>query len=268
MAHLTEPRLAVGVWRWIGAAALVAALIAGALFAARDGTPAAQAQSSDTGNTSESTVSVEGVAARAVKPDQASIQYSVRILDSSASAAVGEGAAALSRIVRALAREDITEDNLQTTSVSLREEFDWTEEGRVSVGFRYTNSVRLVADGADRAGRLLDVISAAGDDQVQIDRVGFEVSNRAQIEREVVLNALDDARANADAIASHLGLVVDRVLSVSVISSFSPVVEQSGESSAQEDAIEADVANSVATPTYSGQEAISARVAITYSLAE
>ena len=237
----------------------MAALVAGALIAARGGTPGALAQTNEQG---EATVSVQGVAARAIEPDQTLIEYSVSVINRRASTALGDGAAALRRIARGLALEEIDDNNRQTIGVSLREEFDWTEDGRVSLGFRYENRVRLVAEGADRAGRLLDVISEAGRDDVRIDHVGFEVSNRGEIEREVMLDALDDARANADAIAERLGLSVGRVVTVNVTSSLSPVVET------EEAADEAFADARLTTPTYSGREAISARVAITYSLSD
>jgi len=249
--------------RWLAATLAVAALIAGTLFALRDGSPVVDAQGGS--QTDEATVTVEGSAGRAVEPDQTVIQYSVGVLNRSANQAVPQGAVVLQRIADALDDADIPEERLRTTNVSLREEFDWTEDGRVSLGFRYTNSVRVTADGADRAGGLLYTIIEAGGDQVAINSIGFDISERAQIEREVVLTALDDAKVNATAIAWHLNLTVGRVISVEVISGLSPIA-QSTSGATQESALAADAARA-STPTFAGVDTITARVRVVYALA-
>ena len=207
------------------------------------------------------TIAVRGVAAREVDPDRTVVRFAVQVLDPSASAAVTRGGEALGRIVAALEAEAVDTTSLRTTSISLREEFDWTEEGRVSLGFRYSSSVRLRVDGVDQAGMLLDLTASAGGDAVRIDGIDFDVGDRAEVERLVLLDAVDDARATADAIAAHIGMTVLAVVEITVTSSLSPVTR----ASAPADAMEDEVAR-LTSPVFSGTDTVEARVSVIYRL--
>ena len=210
------------------------------------------------------TIAVHGVAAREVDPDRTVVRFAVQVLDPSASAAVARGGEALSRIVAALEAEAVDTDSLRTTSVSLREEFDWTEEGRVSLGFRYSSGVRLRVDGVDQAGMLLDLIAGAGGDAVRIDGIDFDVGDRAEVERLVLLDAVDDARATAEAIAAHIGMTVLGAAEITVTSSLSPVTRTNAAD--QEEAAADDSFSLVSSPVFSGTDTVEARVSAIYRL--
>ena len=225
----------------------------------REEVAAPQATTNDT-----ATIVVHGVAAREVDPDQTVVRFAVQALDPSASAAVTRGGEALDRIVAALEADAVDTTNLRTTSVSLREEFDWTEEGRVSLGFRYSSSVRLRVDGVDQAGMLLDLIVSAGGDAVRIDGIDFDVADRAEVERLVLLDAVDDARATADAIAAHIGMTVLGAVEIAVTSSLSPVTRTNAVD--REEAAADDSFALLSSPVFSGPDTIVARVSVIYRL--
>ena len=46
-------------------------------------------------------------------------------------------------------RRGVADEDLQTVRISLDEEFNYTEEGRVSIGFTFRNTIRVTVDGVD-----------------------------------------------------------------------------------------------------------------------
>ena len=173
--------------------------------------------------TGTTTLTVQGTATQALTPDQTTIQFEVNALDESALDAVRAGDRALRIIAWRLRVSGVSEDQLHTQRVSLRQEYDWTEQGRVSLGFRYSQSLTLQVDGTDRAGQLIDRIVSAGGDAVSINSVSFSASGRAEAERDVLLAAMADARATADAMAAQIGKEIFDTIEVTVASALSPV---------------------------------------------
>ena len=191
--------------------------------------------------TGTTTLTVQGTATRALTPDQTTIQFEVNALDESALDAVRDGDRTLRIIAWRLRVSGVSEDQLHTQRVSLRQEYDWTEQGRVSLGFRYSQSLTLQVEGTDRAGQLIDRIVSAGGDSVSINSVSFSASGRAEAERDVLLAAMADARATADAMAAQIGKEIFDTIEVTVASALSPVAF------AQEE--EAEYANDSAAAT-------------------
>ena len=173
--------------------------------------------------TGTTTLTVQGTATRALTPDQTTIQFEVNALDESALDAVRAGDRALRIIAWRLRVSGVSEDQLHTQRVSLRQEHDWTEQGRISLGFRYSQSLTLQVDGTDRAGQLIDQIVSAGGDAVSINSVSFSASGRAEAERDVLLAAMADARATADAMAAQIGKEIFDTIEVTVASTLSAV---------------------------------------------
>ena len=193
--------------------------------------------------TGTTTLTVQGTATQALTPDQTTIQFEVNALDESALDAVRAGDRTLRIIAWRLRVSGVNEDQLHTQRVSLRQEYDWTEQGRVSLGFRYSQSLTLQVDGTDRAGQLIDRIVSAGGDAVSINSVSFSASGRAEAERDVLLAAMADARATADAMAAQIGKEIFDTIEVTVASALSPVTF------AQEEEAEAEYASDSAAAT-------------------
>ena len=206
-------------------------------------------------------LTVRGVATRALTPDQTTIQFEVSALDETARNAVRAGDRALRAIQSGLRAYRVSDDQLHTQRVSLREEYDWTEQGRVSLGFRYSQSLTLQVEGTDRAGQLIDRIVSAGDGAVSINSVSFSASGRAEAEREVLLAAMDDARATADAMAAQIGKEIFDTIEVTVASNLSPVATVEREEAASDGGATAD---SIAPLIRAGQDDVQVSVVMKF----
>lgn len=260
---------------------LVGALIAAGALLAMTGTNAVGAEEyiekkvTETVTTwpeksSATTLTIEGAATRSIERDGTVARFSITVLDTSVRDAVSTGNSALADVRTALqmgCNDDdpqqlcVPNDQLQTTSIRISEQFDWTEQGRVSLGFEYRNSLLARLDGVDQAGLLIDTILLAGGDHVRFDGLDFTASGRAEAERLALLDAIDDAQATADSIADHMGYEIVRVVELSPVGSLtaSRTVLESAESAMADDSFEP-------TPVFGGSETVTSRVRMVFEL--
>lgn len=219
---------------------------------------------------SATTLTIEGAATRSIERDGTVARFSITVLDKSVRDAVSTGNSALADVRTALqmgCNDDdpqqlcVPNEQLQTTSIRISEQFDWTEQGRVSLGFEYRNSLLARLDGVDQAGLLIDTILIAGGDHVRFDGLEFTASGRAEAERLALLDAIDDAQATADSIADHMGYEIVRVVELSPVGSLtaSRTILESAEAAMADDSFEP-------TPVFGGSETVTSRVRMVFEL--
>ncbi len=222
-------------------------------------------------------LTVEGAASRSVSYDGTVARFTVSLLRETVLKATNQGNWYLNQIAEAVAEtctaaepEDaeptdepicISPNGLQTTFIRIHEEFDWTEQGRVSQGFRYENGLRIAIQGTEFAGGLVDLVIKAATDNVRFDGLDFTTSQRAEIERLALLDAIDDAQATAAAIADHMGYEIVRIVELSPLGSLTA-------SRTSNESVEAamDAAEFMPTPVFGGTESITSRVRIVFEL--
>ena len=155
----------------------------------------------------------------------------------------------------------VKDEQLQTTSIRIHEEYDWIEGRRESTGFRYENSLFARIDGVEQAGPLIDTILEAGGDHVRFDGLDFTASGRAEAERLALLDAIDDARATADSIAEHMGYEIVRVVELSPVGNLTAArtTLESAEAALADESFEP-------TPVFGGSETVTSRVRMVFEL--
>ena len=181
---------------------------------------------------------VEGVGNRSVSYDGAIGRFTVSVLRDSLITAVSDGNRSVQAIAAEVAKQCtetepetadhtapptcISPNGLQTVSIRIREEFDWTDQGRVSLGFLYENRLSIAIRGTGFAGGLVDMVITSGGDDVRFEGLDFTVSRRAEFERLALLDAIDDAQATARAIAGHMGYEIVRIVRITPVTGYDP----------------------------------------------
>lgn len=182
-----------------GGAMLAASLLA---WSSVRGTDVAVA----TAPTEQRLLTLTGTGSAQVSPDSATISTGVTATGSSADEAQDAASRRMGRLVAHMKRVGVTSADLQTSDASVYE--DWEREGR----FRANQSLEITVDDPGRAGALLAAATAAGADTVSGPSFGLE-DQRAGYD-EALRVAIADARAKADAAASHMGAEVRSVHSI------------------------------------------------------
>ncbi len=224
-------------------------------------------------------LTVDGIGSRSVNYDGAIGRFTVSVLRDSLIKAVSDGNKTVQAIADEVAEkctegepEDadhttpptcISPGGLQTVGIRIQEEFDWTEQGRVSQGFLYENRLTIGIRGTGFAGGLVDMVITAGGDNVRFQGLDFTVSRRAEFERLALLDAIDDARATAQAIADHMGFEIVRIAKMMPGSAYDPYGD-SERFAAAESAL--DDSGSVPTPVFGGAETVTSRITMVFEI--
>jgi uncharacterized protein len=164
-------------------------------------------------------VSAEGSSTRV--PDLAVIQAGVTTTAASASAAMAENAARMTRVLAALRKAGIAERDVQTARLSLSPQYKYeNNQPPVLTGYQASNQVTVRFRDIARTGAILDALVAQGANDISGPNLTLESPDAAMDEART--DAVAKARARAELYAKAAGLRVDRIVSIS--ESGSPVV--------------------------------------------
>ncbi len=219
---------------------LVAAAIAGVAQPSRGGAA----------NTSQTTITVTGNGSVDATPDKASFDFGVQVNAATAAEATNKVNQQAQEIIDAMKRDGISSSDIQTSSVSL-----WPQtssDGQTITGYQASNSV-TVTSSITKAGALVDDATKAGANNV--NGPSLSVSDQSTYYAKALKLAVDDAKTQAQAIASAAGLTLGGILHITNESSTpGPIMY----------AAEAAVAKAP-TPIEAGTQQVQATVTVTYS---
>ncbi|MFO7260615.1 MAG: SIMPL domain-containing protein [bacterium] len=205
------------LWRRAPALIAVPALVAGVLL------PACAARAQEPGEpprpTRDRTITVTGTGVVEREPDQAVIMLAVENRAETAEAAARANAETMDRVIAAVRRLGIERDRIRTASYQLHPEYardeprpGQTSEPRV-VGYRAMNMVRVTVDDIARVGEVIDAALGAGANRVT--GLSFQLRDPERARLDALALAVQNARAEAQALASALGETLGPALDVS-----------------------------------------------------
>lgn len=200
------------------------------------------------------TISTSGTGQLSAEADLAVVSVAVTARADSADDARGQVADGVASVREALAGAGVPEDAVTTAYFAVRP--DYHDEDRAPDGYRATHALRVETDPA-RAGEVVDL--AVGNGATEVNGVQFTLTDetRDDLRSEALAQAVDRARADADAVAGAADLQITGVESISVGNNYSP-----GPFYAEAAADRAGGATSFAP----GPVTVSASVSITYTV--
>jgi uncharacterized protein YggE len=145
-------------------------------------------------------------------PDQAFVSVSVETRSRLPRDAQKQNADAMTAVQQKLTEAGLQKDAIRTTGYSVQQEFDFTNGRRVPRDYLAHNGIEVRLDSVDRVGEILDLVVQAG--ATSVLGVRFDVKDRTMLERDVLMHAVEDARARADSLAAGAGRTVDRVIGI------------------------------------------------------
>jgi uncharacterized protein YggE len=164
------------------------------------------------------TIRVSATGEARAQPDQAYLDFAVETAATTAKAASEENAKLMDRVVRALVAAGVPRERIETRNFTVYPEYtsptpgERQDEPRIR-GYRTSNMVTARVDDLKRVGALIDAALGAGANRVDAVRFGLRNPERAQA--EATRDAVQRARANAETIASALGVRLGEVLDAS-----------------------------------------------------
>jgi uncharacterized protein YggE len=148
-------------------------------------------------------------------PDQVTISAGVTSEAGIAREALDKNTAAMARMVEALKADGIEPKDIQTTNFSVQPIYEARKDGQGQhiVGYRASNSVRLVLRDMPKLGAVLDEVVSLGAND--IGAIEFGVAESEPLKDEARKAAMAKAIANAKLYAEAAGVELGPVLSIS-----------------------------------------------------
>jgi uncharacterized protein YggE len=158
------------------------------------------------------TITVTSTATVKVAPDEAVVDLGVRSEAADGADAFAQNAKTMQAILDALGPAGISDENVQTTDVSLEQHIEHRgkpDEQRVFVA---SNSVQIVIHDLSTVGSVIDAAVGAGADSV--NDIRFQLANPHEVRTDALHQAVTGARAKADALAEAAGARVVAVVTI------------------------------------------------------
>ena len=191
-------------------------------------------------------------------PDRAFVTLAVEVRAKQPRDAQRQNAELMTGVQQKLTAAGIPADAVRTVGIDLSPEFDYVSGKQQLRGFLARNTIEVRVEPLDRLGEVIDVSVATG--ATNVAGVRFDVKRRAELEREALKLAVEQARARAEAAAAGAGRQVGRVLRID--DGGAPPVPGPRPMAMARMAEAADMA----TPVAPGEIEIRARVTLTSSM--
>jgi len=159
-------------------------------------------------------IRVTGEATVTAQPNQAQIDIGVVTQAQTAQDASAQNAQRLETALAALRRAAGTDAEIKTISYSLTPNYRYPKEGGnpTITGYTASNVVQVKLNDLTQVGKVIDAATQSGANQIQ--RLQFTLKDELAARSQALREAATRARAKADALASSLGLRIQRVLRV------------------------------------------------------
>jgi uncharacterized protein YggE len=145
-------------------------------------------------------------------PDVASFSTGVQTLAPSANEAVRQNNAQMTAVIARLKKLGIAEKDIQTTQISLSQQFDYEEGKQVFRGFVASNTVTAKLRDLKKMPQFLDAL--ASDGATNFNGPTFSIDDDSKLKQAARDKVWDVAVARANAIARKAGFTGARVLRV------------------------------------------------------
>lgn len=146
-------------------------------------------------------------------PDRATIGAGVTTTAPTATEAMRQNAAEMTKVIARIKALGIAEKDIQTTGVALGPQYDYQAGGPVFRGYQASNRVNVILRKIDQTGPVLDALVEAG--ATDIGGPTFAISDDTALKAQARKAAVARGAAQAKAYAAMLGYADVRVLAVS-----------------------------------------------------
>ncbi len=165
-------------------------------------------------NTQGITVSGEGKASGT--PDVAVLSLGVSSVKSTVKDARDDAAGTMQNVINAIKGDGVAEKDVQTTQYDISPEYDYPPNAAPKLtGYRVTNTVTVKVRDVNNTSKVLDDVTAAGGDVVQVQGISFTIDNPETLQDQARGEAVNDAKARAQRIADTAGVKLGAPISIS-----------------------------------------------------
>jgi len=196
------------------------------------------------------------------QPDQAVVDFAVETIAPTAQQAAAENATRMERVIAAVVRAGTPRDRIETRDYMVLPEYEPREvlpgETPRIRGYRVTNTVSATLTQMEGVGSVIDAGLAAGANRIH--GVRFSLSDPQRYRAQALANAVQRARADAEALAAALGVRLGMLRDVATLDFQQPIPMM-------REMMMAGDAAMASTPIQPGEQLVRATVMVVYNIA-
>lgn len=225
------------------------------------------AETSDTDTDIDSTLHVTGTASKKVSPDKVSVTVGVETQEAVAKDAAAKNSEIMNAVIAGLQELGLDTKQIGTSYYNIYPVYEYPPivmdeivppyQNPVLVGYRVTNTITVTVPASEDVGRIIDMATGAGANEVQ--GVNYFVSDEVQqkISDELIEMAVLNAKAKAEKALTPLGMQIAGVQSINLSDVYYPFYDYKGGFYAAE-------AAAAPTPILPSEQQVSASVSVTF----
>jgi uncharacterized protein len=164
---------------------------------------------------------VNGQGKVTVTPDIGTLTVGVSAQSPTVAAAQSQAAAAMDKIIAALAGNGVARNDIKTQYFSVQQttRYDNSTQKSIVTGYQVSNIVTAKIRTIDKIGTVIDAAAAAGGDLTRVNGLNFSVDQPEKYYAQTRELAVKDAKTRADQLASLAGATLGRPTYISEDSS-------------------------------------------------
>ena len=175
----------------------------------------------DNVNADKTTLSVSGNAERKVEPTLVKFTVGVETLNETAEISASENAEIMEKVKQALINAGIPENKIKTNYYYINQDYIYPKEDILPViRYRTTHSLSVETTNISGIGKIIDACVKAGANNVGNVQFTLDDATINTIKKELVSEAITNAKEKAEAMASDLGQEIVSVGSMSTSSDY------------------------------------------------
>lgn len=153
-------------------------------------------------------VQVSGSGEAEATPDVGRFTVAVEVRRPTLEEARAGAATTLERVLEALRKLGLSQDDLRTEQISMGPEYDYSQQGRQLLGYLARQAVEVRVREVTNLGSAMDAAVQAGGDDVRVQGVELEISNKSAVRAQARERAMAQARASAEHLAKLGGVTL------------------------------------------------------------
>jgi uncharacterized protein YggE len=167
---------------------------------------------------------VTGTGEVAVVPDVAVLYLGVEAQAATVTEAQSDAAAAMTEVMSVLSANGVAEKDIQTRWYSISPVTKWIDDYKeqITIGYRVTNTVTAKIRDIGKVGAVIDAVAEAGGDLTRIEGIGFTVDDPDVYYDQAREEAILDAMAKAEKIASIANVTLGKPVYISESGGYLP----------------------------------------------
>jgi len=151
-------------------------------------------------------ISVSGEGRASAAPDMAVLGLGVSAKAATVKAANSRVQEAMGDLLDSLEDNGVEEKDIQTSQFSIYPEYDYRNGEQILTGYRVSHMVQVKVPDIDKAGEVIDDAVEAGGDLLQVQSISFTIDDTTALRSEARQQAVTDAQAKADELATLAGV--------------------------------------------------------------